>query len=256
MQTNYTGVVSVGIPLAQRLETQGHGTLVLLSSVAGERVRKANFVYGSSKAGADGFFQGLGDRLVGSGVHVMIVRPGFVRTKMTAGMKDAPLSTTPEVVATAVATRSRATARSSGCRRRCGGSWPCCATPPPHLPPPADLIRRNERRAEARLTTHRADGERSECDHENRRGVRLRRDVDAARHARAVPARGCGTGALLRALAADAPRLVLAGMGAASRDDAKERMLRRLVGGRSHADLAPAGTTTGEGSRRPVCVRR
>jgi decaprenylphospho-beta-D-erythro-pentofuranosid-2-ulose 2-reductase len=102
VQTNYTGVVSVSIPLAQRLETQGHGTLVLLSSVAGERVRKANFVYGSSKAGADGFFQGLGDRLVGTGVHVMIVRPGFVRTKMTVGMKDAPLSTTPDVVATAV----------------------------------------------------------------------------------------------------------------------------------------------------------
>jgi decaprenylphospho-beta-D-erythro-pentofuranosid-2-ulose 2-reductase len=103
VQTNYTGVVSVAIPLAERLRTQGHGTLLLLSSVAGERVRKANFVYGSSKAGADGFFQGLGDRLDGSGVRVMIVRPGFVHTKMTAGMKDAPLSTSPEVVATVVA---------------------------------------------------------------------------------------------------------------------------------------------------------
>jgi decaprenylphospho-beta-D-erythro-pentofuranosid-2-ulose 2-reductase len=103
VQTNYTGVVSVTVPLSQRLKAQGHGTLVLLSSVAGERVRKANFVYGSSKAGADAFFQGLGDRLVGSGVHTMIVRPGFVRTKMTAGMKDAPMTTTPAVVATAVA---------------------------------------------------------------------------------------------------------------------------------------------------------
>jgi decaprenylphospho-beta-D-erythro-pentofuranosid-2-ulose 2-reductase len=103
VQTNYTGVVSISVPLAQRLEAQGHGTIVLLSSVAGERVRKANFVYGSSKAGADGFFQGLGDRLAGTGVHVMIVRPGFVRTKMTAGMKDAPLAATPANVATAVA---------------------------------------------------------------------------------------------------------------------------------------------------------
>jgi decaprenylphospho-beta-D-erythro-pentofuranosid-2-ulose 2-reductase len=102
VQTNYTGVVSITIPLAQRLESQGHGTIMLLSSVAGERVRKANFVYGSSKAGADGFFQGLGDRLTGTGVHVMIVRPGFVRTKMTTGMKDAPFSTTPAIVATAV----------------------------------------------------------------------------------------------------------------------------------------------------------
>jgi decaprenylphospho-beta-D-erythro-pentofuranosid-2-ulose 2-reductase len=102
VQTNFTGAVSVAIPLAQRMQTQGHGTLVALSSVAGERVRKANFVYGSSKAGFDGFFQGLGDRLAGSGVHVMIVRPGFVRTKMTAGMKEAPFTTTPGQVATAV----------------------------------------------------------------------------------------------------------------------------------------------------------
>lgn len=102
VQTNYTGVVSVTVPITQRLEAQGHGTIVLLSSVAGERVRKANFVYGSSKAGADGFFQGLGDRLAGTGVHAMIVRPGFVTTKMTAGMKQAPLSTTPDRVATAV----------------------------------------------------------------------------------------------------------------------------------------------------------
>ena len=102
VQTNFTGVVSVAIPLAQRMRVQGHGTIVLLSSVAGERVRKANFVYGASKAGVDGFFQGLGDHLAGSGVHVVVVRPGFVRSKMTAGMPDAPMSTTPEVVAAAV----------------------------------------------------------------------------------------------------------------------------------------------------------
>jgi decaprenylphospho-beta-D-erythro-pentofuranosid-2-ulose 2-reductase len=102
VQTNFTGLVSVTIPLVARLRAQGHGTIVLLSSVAGERVRKANFVYGSSKAGVDGFFQGLGDSLVGSGVHVVIVRPGFVRTKMTEGMPDAPMSTTAGVVADAV----------------------------------------------------------------------------------------------------------------------------------------------------------
>jgi decaprenylphospho-beta-D-erythro-pentofuranosid-2-ulose 2-reductase len=102
VQTNFTGPVSVTIPLVARLRAQGHGTIVLLSSVAGERVRKANFVYGSSKAGVDGFFQGLGDSLVGSGIHVVIVRPGFVRTKMTEGMPDAPMTTTAEVVATAV----------------------------------------------------------------------------------------------------------------------------------------------------------
>src|SRR5205085_1139433 len=67
-----------------------------------ERARRANFVYGSSKAGLDAFCQGLGDSLVGSGARVVVVRPGFVHTKMTAGRKPAPLSTTPDAVADAV----------------------------------------------------------------------------------------------------------------------------------------------------------
>jgi decaprenylphospho-beta-D-erythro-pentofuranosid-2-ulose 2-reductase len=102
VEANFVGAVSVGVPLSQRLRDQGHGTIVALSSVAGERVRRSNFVYGSSKAGFDGFFQGLGDALAGSGVRVMIVRPGFVHTKMTAGMKAAPLSTTADKVAGAI----------------------------------------------------------------------------------------------------------------------------------------------------------
>jgi decaprenylphospho-beta-D-erythro-pentofuranosid-2-ulose 2-reductase len=101
-RVNYLGPVSVGVPLAQRMRAQGHGTIVALSSVAGERARKSNFVYGSSKAGMDAFFQGLGDSLVGSGVKVMIVRPGFVHTKMTTGMDPAPLSTTADAVAAAI----------------------------------------------------------------------------------------------------------------------------------------------------------
>jgi decaprenylphospho-beta-D-erythro-pentofuranosid-2-ulose 2-reductase len=102
VQTNFTGVVSVTVPLAARMREQGHGTLVLLSSVAGERARRSNFVYGSSKAGVDAYYQGLGDSLDGSGVTVMIVRPGFVHTKMTTGLAAAPLSTTAEKVATAI----------------------------------------------------------------------------------------------------------------------------------------------------------
>jgi len=102
VQTNYTGTVSVTLPLAERLKRQGHGSLVLLSSVAGERVRRSNFVYGSSKAGIDGFYQGLAASLAGTGVRVTIVRPGFVRTKMTEGLDAAPLSTTPEAVADAI----------------------------------------------------------------------------------------------------------------------------------------------------------
>ncbi len=99
---NYAGAVSAGLAVAKRLREQGHGTLVVLSSVAGERARKSNFVYGSSKAGLDSFAQGLGDSLVGSGAAVLIVRPGFVHTKMTAGMEPAPMSTTPDVVAEAI----------------------------------------------------------------------------------------------------------------------------------------------------------
>jgi decaprenylphospho-beta-D-erythro-pentofuranosid-2-ulose 2-reductase len=102
LRTNFLGTASVLLPVVERLREQGHGTVVVLSSVAGERVRKSNFVYGSSKAAVDGFAQGLGDSLQGSGVHVMVVRPGFVHTKMTAGLDPAPFSTTPEAVADAI----------------------------------------------------------------------------------------------------------------------------------------------------------
>jgi decaprenylphospho-beta-D-erythro-pentofuranosid-2-ulose 2-reductase len=76
--------------------------MVVLSSVAGERARRSNYVYGASKAGLDAFFSGMGDALVGTGVRVMVVRPGFVHTKMTEGLDAAPLSTTPEAVAAAI----------------------------------------------------------------------------------------------------------------------------------------------------------
>jgi decaprenylphospho-beta-D-erythro-pentofuranosid-2-ulose 2-reductase len=99
--TNYVGSVSTGLAAARQLRNQGHGAIVALSSVAGERVRRANFIYGSSKAGMDGFYQGLGDALAGSGVHVLIVRPGFVHTKMTQDMPQAPMATTPHHVAQA-----------------------------------------------------------------------------------------------------------------------------------------------------------
>jgi decaprenylphospho-beta-D-erythro-pentofuranosid-2-ulose 2-reductase len=102
VHTNMTGSVSCGLVVADRLRRQGHGALVVLSSVAGERVRSANFVYGATKAGLDGFAQGLGDSLVGTGARVLVVRPGFVRTKMTAGMREAPFTTDADAVADAV----------------------------------------------------------------------------------------------------------------------------------------------------------
>jgi decaprenylphospho-beta-D-erythro-pentofuranosid-2-ulose 2-reductase len=98
----------VGTELANRMRGQGHGVIVALSSVAGERARASNFVYGSTKAGLDAFFSGLADSLVGTGVSVLVVRPGFVRSKMTAELADAPLATTPDAVAEAIVTGIRA----------------------------------------------------------------------------------------------------------------------------------------------------
>jgi decaprenylphospho-beta-D-erythro-pentofuranosid-2-ulose 2-reductase len=108
---NFTGTITSTIAVANRMRTQGHGAIVLLSSVAGERVRAANPVYGGTKAGIDGFAQGLGDALAADGVHLMIVRPGFVHSAMTAGLKAAPFSTTPEVVAQVTAKGLRARRR-------------------------------------------------------------------------------------------------------------------------------------------------
>ncbi len=103
MTTNYVGLAAALLAVADRLRHQGHGRIIVLSSVAGERARRANFIYGSSKAGLDAFAQGLADSLVGSGVAVTIVRPGFVVGRMTEGMQPAPFATTPEAVAEAVA---------------------------------------------------------------------------------------------------------------------------------------------------------
>ncbi|MFF4210516.1 decaprenylphospho-beta-D-erythro-pentofuranosid-2-ulose 2-reductase [Streptomyces sp. NPDC001796] len=101
-QTNYTGAVTAGLVCARALQTQGHGSMVVLSSAAGERARRRDFLYGSSKAGLDVFAQGLGDALYGTGAHVMVVRPAHVRTRRTAATEPEPLSTTPEEVATAI----------------------------------------------------------------------------------------------------------------------------------------------------------
>jgi len=106
-QVNYVAPTVVGTELANRMRSQGHGVIVALSSVAGERPRASNFVYGSTKAGLDAFYSGLSDSLVGSGVSVLVVRPGFVRSKMTEGLDDAPLATTPEAVAEAIVTGVR-----------------------------------------------------------------------------------------------------------------------------------------------------
>jgi len=101
-RANYVGAVSSCLAVAERFRQQGHGTLLVLSSVAGVRARADNYVYGSTKAGLDAFAQGLGDALVGSGARVVVVRPGFVHGRMTAGLQPAPFATTPDKVADAV----------------------------------------------------------------------------------------------------------------------------------------------------------
>ncbi|HEX3923305.1 MAG TPA: SDR family NAD(P)-dependent oxidoreductase [Streptosporangiaceae bacterium] len=103
VQANLTGHVTMLLGAAARMRAQGHGTLVVLSSVAAIRPRRANFVYGAAKAGLDAFARGLADSLHGSGVRVLLVRPGFVIGRMTRGLAPAPLATTPAAVGSAVA---------------------------------------------------------------------------------------------------------------------------------------------------------
>lgn len=103
IETNFTGHVTTLLAVASRMRTQGRGVIVILSSIAAVRPRKANLVYGAAKAGLDAFGRGLADSLHGSGVRVLLVRPGFVIGRMTQGMTVAPLATTPAAVGAAVA---------------------------------------------------------------------------------------------------------------------------------------------------------
>lgn len=105
--TDYLAQISVLTPLAAAMRVAGRGNIVVFSSVAGVRVRRANYVYGSTKAGLDGFASGLSDALHGSGVHLLLVRSGFVignmtREMMASGVKPAPMSSTAPQVADAV----------------------------------------------------------------------------------------------------------------------------------------------------------
>lgn len=98
---NFTGAMALLYALAHKMRSQGYGKIVLLSSVAGERVRRGNPAYGATKAGIDGFALALDHELSGSGASILVVRPGFVTTKMTSGMDKAPMSTTADAVAVA-----------------------------------------------------------------------------------------------------------------------------------------------------------
>ncbi|MDQ6842268.1 MAG: SDR family NAD(P)-dependent oxidoreductase [Actinomycetota bacterium] len=101
MRVNFVGAGSLLMECLRRMRERGTGTLVVLSSVAGERVRASNAVYGAAKAGLDALAQGLADSTAGTGVRVLVVRPGFVRTRMTAGLPSAPMAVSAEEVAEA-----------------------------------------------------------------------------------------------------------------------------------------------------------
>jgi decaprenylphospho-beta-D-erythro-pentofuranosid-2-ulose 2-reductase len=103
MRVNFLGAGSLLLECLKQLRDRGSGTLVVLSSVAAERPRASNPVYGAAKAGLDALAQGLADAAAADGVRVLVVRPGFVRTRMTAGLKPAPFATTAEAVAEATA---------------------------------------------------------------------------------------------------------------------------------------------------------
>jgi decaprenylphospho-beta-D-erythro-pentofuranosid-2-ulose 2-reductase len=103
IETNFTGHVTALLAFGEAMRRRGSGTIVVLSSVAAVRPRKFNSVYGAAKAGLDAFARGYADSLHGTGVRLVLVRPGFVTGRMTAGMKAAPLSTTPAAVGAAVA---------------------------------------------------------------------------------------------------------------------------------------------------------
>lgn len=96
LTVNATSTIQLALDAARRMEAQQHGTIVLLSSVAGQRGRRDNYVYGASKAAVDTFGEGLQQRFAGTEIDVMLVRPGYVVSKMSSGVDPAPFAVTVE----------------------------------------------------------------------------------------------------------------------------------------------------------------
>jgi decaprenylphospho-beta-D-erythro-pentofuranosid-2-ulose 2-reductase len=110
LTVNVVSQTRAALESARRMAEHGAGVIVVLSSIAAVRPRRANFVYGAAKAAVDTVARGLADAVHGSGVRVILVRPGFVIGRMTAGMKPAVMSVTPADVGKAVAAAIRGTA--------------------------------------------------------------------------------------------------------------------------------------------------
>lgn len=99
LSTNAVSTLSLCTLLGNAFEAQGRGSLAVISSVAGERGRQSNYVYGTAKAAVSTFLQGLRNRLSPKGVHVLTIKPGFVDTPMTAAIKKGPLFASADTVA-------------------------------------------------------------------------------------------------------------------------------------------------------------
>lgn len=99
MQTNFLSVISLLTPLANQMEQKKNGIIAVISSVAGDRGRQSNYIYGASKGGLNTFLQGLRNRLTPSGVTVITIKPGFVDTPMTAHIEKGPLFAKPDTIA-------------------------------------------------------------------------------------------------------------------------------------------------------------
>ncbi len=99
LQTNFLSAASLVTWLANYFSTQYKGTIAVISSVAGDRGRKSNYIYGSAKAGLNAFLDGVRNRVDRDGVQVLTIRPGFVATPMTAHLPQGPLFATPDAVA-------------------------------------------------------------------------------------------------------------------------------------------------------------
>ena len=123
LHVNFTGTAVLCQMAAERLAARGGGTICAFSSVAGDRARRSNYLYGASKAGLSAFLEGLGQAYADRGVRVVCVKPGFVKTGMTAGLPVPPFAGEPEAVARTVLRAMERGRRPS--TRPPSGAWSC-----------------------------------------------------------------------------------------------------------------------------------
>ena len=102
IEVNATGSISLLGHIAPRMRSQGHGSIVVITSVAGDRGRQSNYIYGAAKSMVSTYLQGLRNSLYGAGVNVIDIKPGFVDTPMTSAFSKGPLWSSPETIANCI----------------------------------------------------------------------------------------------------------------------------------------------------------